>query len=1009
MKKFWLLFAGILLVTAITPPHGFAQGGKFEVKGVVVDAQGAPVGGATIYEKGTTNGTTTSIDGTYVIGVASGKSIVEISFMGYKTVELVASSSALARVTLAEDATALEDVVVIGYGTVKKTDATGSISTIKADQINKGLITSPAELMRGKSAGIVVTSGDGMPGSKSTIRIRGGSSLKASNDPLVVIDGLPVSNSDVSGLGDPLSTVNPSDIESFSVLKDASATAIYGSRASNGVIIITTKKGSKHETGVPHFSLDFTTSVATNSKFVDVYNAAELRDVIRQWATGGEESEAYKALGDADTDWQKQIYRTAMSYDLNASIAGNIGMGKHNYMPYRAGVGYMNQDGVLKTSNLERETVSLNLNPVLLDEHLNINFNGKFLNADNRFANKAAIGDAVKYDPTKPVYDENGLNGYTWWNNGKGTTTLDNCNAMATRNPVADLNDYIDKANSKRFIGNAQIQYKIHGLEDLSVNLNLGMDYSKGKGYTTTLAGSEYSMHEKQESGTGSHKDYTQRRMDQTLEAYLNYQKTIKKHSFGIMAGYSWQHFHTKSTEQKYAGNTPTDDPVWIINPKLTKTENYLISFFGRANYNFDDRYMITATLRYDGTSRFQQNKWGLFPSVALGWNIAREAFLRDSETVSALKLRLSWGQTGQQDVAGDYPSIPTYMLNTDASQYIFGNSTIAPIKPQGYNNALKWETTTTYNAGIDYGFLNGRIYGSLDYYYRKTTDLLNFTPVPAGSNLTNYLNANIGTLVNQGVEFDFNAVAIQTRDWRWNIGFNVAYNKNKVTKMTANDNADYNGVATGNISGGVGNTIQRFMYGYPINTFYVYQQIYDEAGKPIEGAYVDRNNDGKIDDKDRYYCKKAAPDVTIGFNTQLTWKNLTLAISAHANLGNYVYNNVKSNGELLSDLYFNNFVANRVSTAWGTHFASNAQYFSDYYVENASFFKLDNITLSYYIDLCKCKKLDRKLGLNVFATVQNVCTWSKYKGIDPEIANGIDDNIYPRPRMYILGVKFNF
>ena len=296
-----------------------------------------------------------------------------------------------------------------------------------------------------------------------------------------------------------------------------------------------------------------------------------------------------------------------------------------------------------------------------------------------------------------------------------------------------------------------------------------------------------------------------------------------------------------------------------------------------------------------------------------------------------------------------------------------------------------------------------------MDYYYRKTTDLLNFTPVPAGSNLTNYLNANIGTLVNQGVEFDFNAVAIQTRDWRWNIGFNVAYNKNKVTKMTANDNADYNGVATGDISGGTGNKIQRFMFGYPINTFYVYQQVYDEAGNPIEGAYVDRNGDGKIDDKDKYYCKKAAPDVTIGFNTQLTWKNLTLAVSAHANLGNYVYNNVKSNGELLSDLYFNNFVANRVSTAWGTHFASNAQYFSDYYVENASFFKLDNITLSYYIDLCKCKKLDRKLGLNVFATVQNVCTWSKYKGIDPEIANGIDDNIYPRPRMYILGVKFNF
>lgn len=1007
MKKFWLLFAGILLVTAITPPLGFAQnGGKYEVKGVVVDAQGVPVVGATVYEKGSANGTTTALDGSYVIGVTNDKAVIEFSFMGYKTIELVASSSVLNRVVMEEDAMALEDVLVIGYGTVKKTDATGSIATIKADQINKGFISSPTELMRGKSAGIVVTSGDGAPGSASTIRVRGGSSLKASNDPLVVIDGLPVANTSVAGVGDPLSTVNPSDIESFTVLKDASATAIYGSRASNGVIIITTKKGSKHETGVPRVSLDFTTSVATNTKYVDVLTGDQMRDAIRNWAADGENSSAYKALGNANTNWQKEIYRTAVSYDLNASITGNIGMGKHNYMPYRVGVGYMNQDGVLKTSNMERETVSLNLNPVLLDEHLNINLNGKFMNADNRFANQGAIGDAVRYDPTQPIHDENGLNGYYWWNNGKGTPTIDNCNTMANLNPLAELFDNIDVANSKRFVGNAQIQYKIHGLEDLSLNLNLGMDYVKGKGTQDVATGSEQSMHDKQQQGSGYHKDYTQDRMDQTLEAYLNYAKTIDKHSFGIMAGYSWQHFHTKNFEQIYSAE---DNEVFIKNPLLEKTENFLVSFFGRVNYSYDDRYMVTATVRYDGTSRFKNNKWGLFPSVALGWNIAREAFLRDSEVLSALKLRLSWGQTGQQDVGSDYPSIATYMLNTDASQYIFGNTVIAPIKPQGYNEDLKWETTTTYNAGLDYGFLNGRIYGSIDYYYRKTTDLLNWTPVAAGSNLTNYLDANIGTLVNQGVEFDINAVAIQNKDWYWNIGFNVAYNKNKVTKMTTNDSPEYTGVPTGGISGGTGNNIQRFMFGYPVNTFYVYQQVYDEAGNPIEGAYVDRNEDGKIDDKDMYYCKKAAPDVTFGFNTQLSWKNLTLSVSAHANLGNWVYNNVKSNGELLSDLYTNNFVSNRVSSALKTNFASNAQYFSDYYLENASFLKLDNITLSYYIDLCKCKKLDRKLGLNVFATVQNVATWTKYSGLDPEVFSGIDNNMYPRPRTYIVGVKFNF
>lgn len=1004
MKKLWLLCAGILLAAALTPPRGFAQDGKFEVTGVVVDTQGMPVVGATVYEKGTTNGTTTNAEGSYTIDVTSNSSVVEISFIGYKTVEYVASSTELKRVVLTEDALAMDDVVVIGYGTVKKKDATGSVATVKADQLNKGLISSPADLLRGKSAGIVVTQGDGQPGSAPTIRIRGGSSLKASNDPLIVIDGLPVTNSTISGVSNPLSAINPSDIESFTVLKDASATAIYGSRASNGVIIITTKSGSKRDSGVPHVSVDFTTSVSTNTKFVDVMTGDEMRDAIRNWASAGEESDAYKALGTANTDWQREIYRTAISYDLNASLYGNVRMGEHNYMPYRVSAGYLNQDGILKTSGMERETVSLNLNPILMDEHININLNGKFMNMDNNFANQSAVGAAVKYDPTQTVYDENGLNGYTWWNNGKGTTTLDNCNTMAVMNPVALLHDKIDKSNAKRFIGNAQIQYKVHGLEDLTLNLNLGMDYVNSKGTVDIRPNSELSYHNKQESGTGSHNDYTQEKMDQTLETYLNYAKTINKHSFGIMAGYSWQHFYTEGFTHTVTADGSNID---LVAPKTTKTENYLVSFFGRANYSYDDRYMVTATVRYDGTSRFKNNKWGLFPSVAFGWNIAREKFLRDNPTLSTLKLRLSWGQTGQQDVGSDYPSIATYYLNTDASQYIFGTEFIAPIIPRGYNEDLKWETTTTYNAGIDYGFLRGRIYGSVDYYYRKTTDLLNYTPVAAGSNLTNYLDANIGTLINQGVEFDINAVAVQTRDWYWNIGFNAAWNQNKITKLTTNDSEEYRGVATGGISGGTGNNIQRYMYGYPINSFYVYQQIYDENGKPIEGAYVDRNGDGKIDDKDMYCCKKAAPDVTIGFNTQVSWRNLTLSMSAHANLGNYVYNNVKSDGEYLADLYTNNFVNNRVGTALETNFRSNAQYFSDYYLENASFLKIDNITLSYRIKLCNA--LDRDMNLDVFATVQNVCTITKYSGIDPEIFSGIDNNLYPRPRTYIIGVKFNF
>ena len=1025
---------GLAILAMAVPAQVFAQSGKYEVKGVVVDTTGTPVIGASVIEQGTTNGVTTDLNGQYVLRVNGPESIIEISFIGYKTLALAANSDLLANAVLEDDSEMIDDVVVIGYGVVKKNDLTGSISTVKADQTNKGLATSPTDLLRGKSAGVVITSGSGAPGSAATIRIRGGSSLNASNDPLVVVDGLPISNSGISGTANALASINPSDIESFTVLKDASATAIYGSRASNGVIIITTKKGSKYDSNVPHVAVDFTASLSQNTRYVDVMTGDQMRQTL-EWYYGSKDTDAYRSAtkytdangNPVNTDWQREIYQLAQSYEGNVSLSGNVKMGEKNNLPYRVSYGYLNQDGTLKTSNMSRHTLSLNLNPQLLDNHLTISLNGKGMIMDSRFANEGAISQAVQFDPTKPVYLDNaegGIHGYYSWRGVDGKH-----NTMANQNPVAMLLEKVDVSKAKRFVGNAQVDYKIHGLEDLRLNLNLGVDVSKSNGTVDVLPGAEQSIHSTGDAGSGSHTDYSQLRRDQTLEFYGAYAKTLGDHSFDVMLGYSWQHFYTQSynatnrvadvtkwdvySNEPYVALDPTAANYYSKEPKISKSEYFLVSFFGRANYSYAGRYSITATLRADGTSRFANNKWGIFPSVALAWNAKNESFLEDVDAVSAMKLRLSYGQTGQQDVGGVYDALPTYYHNTLGSYYPFGGYTdetglVHPIKPVGYNADLKWETTTTYNAGLDFGFLDNRITMSADFYYRATKDLLNFTPVPAGANLTNYLNANIGDLKNIGVEYEINAVAIQTKDWYWNIGANVAWNKNEITRLTNDDEAEgYYGVDTGGYSGGVGGTCQVHQTGQPTHSFYVYQQIYDENGRPIEGLYVDRNGDGTVNEQDKYVYKKAAPDVTIGFNTQLSWKALTLAVSAHANIGNYVYDNISSNGELLTDLWTNNFTNNRVVTAPMTNFRSSGQYLSDYYVRNASFLKLDNITLSYRFNLGNAS--NRDLTLDLFGTVSNVATFTGYKGIDPEIAGGIDNNMYPRPRTYILGLKFNF
>ena len=990
MKRILTILAAIVL-SGMMGATAFAQG--FAVRGVVVDELG-PVIGAAIIEAGTTNGAVTDLDGNFSLRVSSPDATVEVSCIGYTT-QTFKASAIPSTITLHEDSEFLDEVVVIGYGTVKKSDMTGSIATVKADEINKGVITTPADLLRGKSAGVVVTAGSGMPGSGATIRIRGGSSINASNDPLIVIDGLPVSNDGISGMSDPLSSINPEDIESFTVLKDASATAIYGSRASNGVIVITTKKGAKTGTILPKVAVDFTASVNTIAKYNNLLDKDGILTLIRDFYGANSTAEANLGLNGTlyDTDWQREIYQIAPTYDGNISFNGRAG-----FLPYRISGGFTTQNGTLKGSKMDRGTLSVNLSPSLLDQHLTINLNGKGTYTKNWYANQDAIGAANHYDPTKPVYDASGLNGYTTWYDKSG-----NINTMATMNPVGLLDAKEDYADAYRFIGNAQFDYKIHGFEDLRLNLNLGIDWAKSAGTTEIQMGSEASYHNTNQSGGGAHTDYDYSRMNTTLEFYADYNKDLANNSnLDLMAGYSWQHFYN---ENNSLTNRISDKAV--LNDSHGKGELYLISFFGRANYSIAEKYLLTATVRADGTSRFQNHKWGIFPSVAFAWNMKKEDFLSASEDLSTAKLRLSWGQTGQQEVGGYYDTFAQFLTTQLGSGYYFDNQLIQPIAALGYSADLRWETTTTYNAGIDLGFWKDRLTVSLDAYKRDTKDILNYIPVPALSNLTNYLNTNIGSMTNIGFEIDANAILVETRDMSWTLGANMAYNKNTITKLTASDD-NATGVETGGISGGTGNNVQMHQVGYPMRTFYLYQQVYDTNGNPVNGVYVDRNNDGEITAEDKYLGHKPDADVTVGFNTNFSYKNLTIALSGHAAIGNWVYNNVASDTEMLADLWTNSFIGNRLASATRSRF-SQAQYLSDYYLENASFLKLDNFTIGYTFPKLFNIAQDRPASLNIFGTVQNICTLTRYSGIDPEVFGGIDGALYPRPRTFVAGVKFNF
>ncbi|MFQ5447260.1 MAG: SusC/RagA family TonB-linked outer membrane protein [Saprospiraceae bacterium] len=977
------LINGIFLValTALVP--SFMMGQR-TVTGIVTDAEnGDPLIGANVLVVGTSTGTVTEVDGSYSLELPDGAKSLRFSYTGYaeQVVELGASN--VIDVAL-RAGSVLNEVVVIGYGTVEKEDATGSIQSVSTESFNRGSITGAQELLAGKIAGVQITPSSD-PGGGAQIRIRGGSSLSASNDPLIVIDGVPVDNGGISGSRNMLNFINPGDIETFTVLKDASATAIYGSRASNGVILITTKKGKLGK----KISVEYNGNISFSDilQTVDVMNADEFRTLIEQRYPAGDTARAL--LGSANTDWQGQIYETGVGTDHTLSFSGGVGP-----VPYRVSVGYTDKKGILKTDRFQRTTGAINLSPGFLDNRLQFNVNLKAMSTDNVFANRGAIGAATAFDPTQPVFDEgNAYGGYFTWlqSNGNGKP-----NTLSPANPVALIEQRDDQSTVRRYVANGSVDYRFAFLPELHANLNLGYDYSKGEGTVKVPENAAFSFDDL--VGGGEDNTYSQVKKNQLLEFYLNYVKDFGGSKLDVMGGYSWQRFYAKDNFRRsnVAGTEIVEGDG--------EGELFLLSLFGRLNYSLADRYLFTFTLRRDGTSRFSpDSRWGLFPAAAFAVKIVDGS--NSTGPLSNLKLRLGYGITGQQDVGGYYLYLPRYLTSFDNARYQFGSDFYTTLRPEGYDANIKWEETTTYNVGLDYGFLDDRIYGSIEYYQRKTKDLINFIPVPAGTNLTNFISTNIGDLENKGVEFSINATPVKNKNITWDIGFNISANDNTITKLTASEDSTYQGVLIGGISGAVGNTIQIHSVGFPANSFYVYEQVYDANGVPIEDLYVDRNGDGMVNNEDLYRLEKPAPDYFLGFTSSLSVGDFEFSFAGRANIGNYAYNNIQSNGGSYSALYHTtNYLSNVNRIATYLDF-ENPQYFSDYFVQDASFLRIDHVTLGYNLG----SMIDNIDFLKIYATVQNPVLVTDYQGLDPEIAGGIDNNVYPRSRTFLFGLNARF
>ena len=965
------------------------------ITGKVTDQNGNAVPGVSITPKGGGQGTLTNTDGTFRITVRSSVTTLIFSSVGYATQEVSATGNSI-DVSVAVSTTSLNEVVVIGYGTRLKKDLTGAVTNITSKDFNKGAITTPEQLIAGKVAGVQVTSNSGAPGSGSTIRIRGGASINASNDPLIVIDGVPLGFGNISGSPNPLATINPNDIESINILKDASATAIYGSRASNGVIIVTTKKG---KSGKPKFNFTTQYSLSTPTKNYDVLSPTQFRAYVKSHGTPAQ----IALMGGASTNWFDEIFHKAGSTDNNLSVGGSI-----KSLPYRISLGYLNQDGILRTGNLKRKSAALNLNPTLFHNSLKIDISVKGSISNSRFPDEGAIGSAAYFDPTQFVHSAGKrFGGYYEWLDPNSVSGL---KALAPRNPVGLLNQRINESEVKRSIGNIQLDQKLS--QYLHAKLNLGYDVSKGEG-TVFVPDSAASSYKRFLASDGLHggenNQYLQKRSDKLLELYLNYVREFEsiESKVDVIAGYSYQDFKTTS----YNFPDKTTDGTIVSSPTFPfdKPELTLIGAFGRLSYTLKNKYLFTATIRSDGTSRIsEKNRWGWFPSAAFAWRIIDEDFMKGSKVFNDLKLRLGYGRTGQQEGIGLYSYIANYSTGNAMAQYQFGNSFYFVYRPDGYNPNLKWEETSTYNAGLDYGFLDNRITGTLDVYYKKTKDLLNTVTQPAGTNFSNTITANVGKMENKGVELNINAQPVRNKNLTWDFNFNITYNHNEVTNLTLFPDSTFPGNQYGGISGGTGNTTLINSVGYNRGAFYVYQQVYNASGKPVENLFVDRNGDGQITDKDLYRYKGVDPKIFLGAGSNVNWKNWNGGFSLRANIGNYMYNNRSAGtGTQSSILNPLGLLGNGSASVLETNFAGGGtrQFLSDYYIENASFLRMDNI----YVGFNAGSFVRKNTTLRLTANVQNVFIITKYKGLDPEINGGIDNSFYKRPRVFAVTASLDF
>ena len=957
------------------------------IKGEVTDAQnGEALIGATVMVEGEKGGTVTDFDGNFSLQVSSSAKKIKVSYIGY--IDKVLSISDNMKVKLESDSKALADVVVIGYGTARKSDLTGSVATVKSKDFNKGLVSSPEQLINGKVSGVQIMSNSGSASAGSTIRVRGGASLNASNDPLIVLDGVPLEQGGISGNSSNfLSMINPSDIESMTVLKDASSTAIYGSRASNGVIIITTKKGQQ---GAVKVNFNTTNSLQTRAQMVDMLSRDEFVNVINQFGDANQKS----LLGTANTDWNDEVYRTAFGTDNNLSVSGSI----DKWLPFRVSVGYYNQSGLVRKDNVERWTGNVVLTPSFFQDHLKLTINAKGTLNNNSFNNGGAVWAAATFNPTIPVYSGNDkYGGYNEALDADGYPV----NA-GVRNPRGLVDLYDSKSKVSRFIGSMDVDYKVHFLPDLKLHATVGADYAKGDGTVYVPAYAAQSYNKDESLGGSDYKYGPQKNENRLLTIYANYAKYFEdiKSNVNLTAGYDYQYW--KSTTPLYYTKSAAGTNLSTV--KASDYRHVMLSYYGRINYSFDGKYLLTATVRRDASSRFSKDtRWGTFPSVALGWTLTEEPWLKNQKVLSNLKLRASYGVTGQQEGIGNYNYLPVYTYSVTGAEAFINGQYINTYRPEAYVSDLKWETTTSWNFGLDFGFLDGRIGGAIDFYTRKTKDLLASVPTAAGTNFSKTILTNVGNVDSKGIEVSLNATPIQTKDWEWNLSYNFTWQNMKVKNLSLTKGGSQTNVK-------VGPSIDAYQFqvlseGYEPYMFYVYHQLYDsKTGKPIEGAYADLNNDGEINESDLYRYHSPAPKYIMGLSTSLRYKQLTLGMSFRANIDNYVYNGMGMSTGAFETVSYNNSQLNNLNTSFLKTGFKTRQYLSDYYVENASFLKLDNLSLSYNVG-----KINKWASLTVSAMVQNVFTITGYSGTDPEVPNGMDNSFYPRPRTYSVSLGLQF